>query len=48
MAFAQESQDANYDDYALEPTQLSQPIRASQRNTQPENSQVEPRRKYCE
>ncbi len=48
MAFPQESQDANYDDYALEATQLSQPIRASQRNTQPENSQVEPRRKYCE
>ncbi|KLT41616.1 Pkinase-domain-containing protein [Cutaneotrichosporon oleaginosum] len=45
MAPVPESQDGNYDDY-FEPTQLSQPFRASQRNTQPENSQIEPRRKY--
>ncbi|BEI90384.1 uncharacterized protein CcaverHIS019_0304540 [Cutaneotrichosporon cavernicola] len=46
MAFIPESQEVNYDDYGLEATQLSQPVRASQRNTQPDNSQMEPRRKY--
>ncbi|GMK56962.1 hypothetical protein CspeluHIS016_0308020 [Cutaneotrichosporon spelunceum] len=46
MAFIPESQEINYDDYGLEATQLSQPPRASQRNSQPENSQMEPRRKY--
>lgn len=50
MALVPESQDQdyNYADYGLEATQLSQPLRDTQTNTQPVNSQVEPRRKYCE
>ena len=35
-------------DYAFEPTQLSQPRFSQTQGTQLANSQVEPRRKYCE
>lgn len=51
MAYVPESQDDdryNYNDYGLEATQLSQPVKDSQQASQFPNSQIEPRRKYCE